>query len=165
MTQRPRPASHLASPTPRIGKYPTALIRGSVWAATMSRRNNRRRSHGHSRFGYSSHWYLARPCHPPPQHAFPQYTGVAAIERTYLATNTAACHASPNRRRSRLGTSSRSKKDHQQDIIVQQRGRDHRPGELPSYLRGRSHDRRPTSDRDSPRRTNGNAVTNPRIRA
>jgi hypothetical protein len=39
-----------------------------------------------------------------------------------------------------------------------------RQGELPSCLRGRS-DRRPTSGRDSPGRTNGNAVTNPRIRA
>ena len=36
---------------------------------------------------------------------------------------------------------------------------------LPSLLRGRSHDRRPISDRDSPGRTNGNAVSNPRIRA
>jgi hypothetical protein len=40
-----------------------------------------------------------------------------------------------------------------------------RQGELPSLLRGRSHDRRPISDRDSPGRTNGNAVSNPRIRA
>jgi hypothetical protein len=32
-------------------------------------------------------------------------------------------------------------------------------------LCGRSSDRRPTLDRDSPRRTNGNAVSNPRIRA
>src|SRR5262250_2504391 len=39
-----------------------------------------------------------------------------------------------------------------------------RQGELPSLLRGRSHDRRPISDRDSPGRTNGNAVSNPRIR-
>src|SRR5258706_165269 len=40
-----------------------------------------------------------------------------------------------------------------------------RQGELPSLLCGRSHDRRPISDRDSPGRTNGNAVSNPRIRA
>jgi hypothetical protein len=40
-----------------------------------------------------------------------------------------------------------------------------RQGELPSLLRGRSHDRRPIPDRDSPGRTNGNAVSNPRIRA
>jgi hypothetical protein len=37
-------------------------------------------------------------------------------------------------------------------------------GEFPSGLCGRSSDRRPTLDRDSPRRTNGNAVPNPRIR-
>jgi hypothetical protein len=38
-------------------------------------------------------------------------------------------------------------------------------GELPSLLCGRSYDRCPTPDRDSPGRTNGNAVSNPRIRA
>jgi hypothetical protein len=35
---------------------------------------------------------------------------------------------------------------------------------LTRFLRGRSHDRRSISDRDSPGRTNGNAVSNPRIR-
>jgi len=40
-----------------------------------------------------------------------------------------------------------------------------RQGELPRSLCGRSHDRCPTPDRDSPGRTNGNAVSNPRIRA
>src|SRR3990172_12605561 len=44
-------------------------------------------------------------------------------------------------------------------------GESPREGELPRTLRGRPHDRRPLLDRDSPGRTNGNAVSNPRIRA
>ena len=40
-----------------------------------------------------------------------------------------------------------------------------RQGEFPTELCGRSSDRRPMPERDSPRRTNGNAVANPRIRA
>jgi hypothetical protein len=53
--QRSQPASHLALPAATIGKYPTVLIRRSVWAATRFRRNNRRRSHGQSPFGYGPH--------------------------------------------------------------------------------------------------------------
>ena len=56
-------------------------------------------------------------------------------------------------------------KDSQQDINHAAERAGPRQGELPSLLRGRSHDRRPISDRDSPGRTNGNAVANPRIRA
>src|SRR5258708_28816860 len=59
-TRRLRDASHLASPAPMIEKCPTALTRRSVLAATMSRRNNRRRSHGHFRFGCCSCWRLPK---------------------------------------------------------------------------------------------------------
>src|SRR5713101_7781904 len=56
------------------------------------------------------------------------------------------------------------KKGSQQDINRAAARAGPRQGELPSLLCGRSHDRRPISDRDSPGRTNGNAVSNPRIR-
>ncbi len=73
--QPSRPASHLASPAAKIGKFPTALIRCSALVATWSRRSNRRRSHGHPRFGYCSHWCLAKThAHPPPPVPVPQYT-------------------------------------------------------------------------------------------
>src|SRR5215470_4336090 len=59
-TRRLRDASHLASPAAMIEKCPTALTRRSVLGATMSRRNNRRRSHGHFRFGCCSWWRLPK---------------------------------------------------------------------------------------------------------